>query len=201
MQVRHHLRNFSKIIYTYYRSSIDKQNRIYKSSKIADFLRYRPEQSQIDDFYSYLMDFWNLFTKIFPGVKSYVDNSEAEDAAEEYRNKKIGGLMYFRPIALPQLIKAILETKFRTGIELGDCMSRFAQLEMCISKGPWLNILWNNRSKTMIMKYKKIIFHILINMYDSSLLTDKEKNTLVKNFAEANEIDEKDALLKLNLWL
>lgn len=191
----------NKIIYTYYRSSIDKQNRIYKSSKIADFLRYRPEQSQIDDFYSYLMDFWNLFTKIFPGVKSYVDNSEAEDAAEEYRNKKIGGLMYFRPIALPQLIKAILETKFRTGIELGDCMSRFAQLEMCISKGPWLNILWNNRSKTMIMKYKKIIFHILINMYDSSLLTDKEKNTLVKNFAEANEIDEKDALLKLNLWL
>jgi hypothetical protein len=121
-----------------------------------------------------------------------------DDAAEEYRNKKVGGLMYFRPIALPQLVKAILETKFRTGIELGDCMLRYAQLEMCISNSPWLNILWNNRTNTMIMKYKKIIFHILINMYDCSLLTDKEKDTLVKNFAEANEIDEKDALLELN---
>ena len=29
-------------------------------------------------------------------------------------------------------------------------------------------------------------------MYDRTLLTDKEKDTLVKNYAEANEIDEKD---------
>ena len=189
----------NRIIYTYYKSSIDKQKRIYKPSKIADFLRYRPIQSQIDDFYSYLMDFWNLFTNTFPGVKNYVDNCEIDGAAAEYRNKETGGLMYFRPIALPQLTKAIFETKFRTGIELGDCMLKYAQLEMCISKSPWLNILWNNRTKTMIMKYKKIIFHILINMYDGSLLTINEKNTLIKNFAEANEIEEKDALLELNL--
>ena len=189
----------NRIIYTYYKSSIDKQKRIYKPSKIADFLRYRPIQSQIDDFYSYLMDFWNLFTNTFPGVKNYVDNCEIDGAAAEYRNKETGGLMYFRPIALPQLTKAIFETKFRTGIELGDCMFKYAQLEMCISKSPWLNILWNNRTKTMIMKYKKIIFHILINMYDGSLLTINEKNTLIKNFAEANEIEEKDALLELNL--
>ena len=189
----------NRIIYIYYKSSIDKQKRIYKPSKIADFLRYRPIQSQIDDFYSYLMDFWNLFTNTFPGVKNYVDNCEIDGAAAEYRNKETGGLMYFRPIALPQLTKAIFETKFRTGIELGDCMLKYAQLEMCISKSPWLNILWNNRTKTMIMKYKKIIFHILINMYDGSLLTINEKNTLIKNFAEANEIEEKDALLELNL--
>ena len=189
----------NRIIYTYYKSSIDKQKRIYKPSKIADFLRYRPIQSQIDDFYSYLMDFWNLFTNTFPGVKNYVDNCEIDGAAAEYRNKETGGLMYFRPIALPQLTKAIFETKFRTGIELGDCMLKYAQLEMCISKSPWLNTLWNNRTKTMIMKYKKIIFHILINMYDGSLLTINEKNTLIKNFAEANEIEEKDALLELNL--
>ena len=189
----------NRIIYTYYKSSIDKQKRIYKPSKIADFLRYRPIQSQIDDFYSYLMDFWNLFTNTFPGVKNYVDNCEIDGAAAEYRNKETGGLMYFRPIALPQLTKAIFETKFRTGIELGDCILKYAQLEMCISKSPWLNILWNNRTKTMIMKYKKIIFHILINMYDGSLLTINEKNTLIKNFAEANEIEEKDALLELNL--
>ena len=78
-------------------------------------------------------------------------------------------------------------------------MLKYAQLEMCISKGPWLNILWDNRLKTMIMKYKKIIFHILINMYDRSLLTDKEKDTLAKNYAEANEIDKKDAIIELNL--
>ena len=145
------------------------------------------------------MDFWNLFTNTFPGVRSYVANSEIDGIASKYRNKETGGLLYFRPVALPQLIKAIFETKFRAGIELSDCMLKYAQLEMCISKGPWLNILWDNRLKTMIMKYKKIIFHILINMYDRSLLTDKEKDTLAKNYAEANEIDKKDAIIELNL--
>ena len=189
----------NRIIYTYYKSFFDKQKRIYKPSRIADFLRYRPEQSQIDAFYSNLMDFWNLFTNTFPGVRSYVANSEIDGIASKYRNKETGGLLYFRPVALPQLIKAIFETKFRAGIELSDCMLKYAQLEMCISKGPWLNILWDNRLKTMIMKYKKIIFHILINMYDRSLLTDKEKDTLAKNYAEANEIDKKDAIIELNL--
>ena len=179
----------NRIIYTYYKSFFDKQKRIYN----------RPEQSQIDAFYSNLMDFWNLFTNTFPGVRSYVANSEIDGIASKYRNKETGGLLYFRPVALPQLIKAIFETKFRAGIELSDCMLKYAQLEMCISKGPWLNILWDNRLKTMIMKYKKIIFHILINMYDRSLLTDKEKDTLAKNYAEANEIDKKDAIIELNL--
>lgn len=189
----------NKIIYTYYKSICDHQKKLYNSKKIAEFLKFRPQQQDIDKFYSYLMDFWNMFIEAFPGVKNYVDNCNDENAAFKYRNKETGGLLYFRPVALPQLIKAILETKIRSKIELNDCMLKYANVEMCISNIPWANILWDNRTQTMIMKYKKIIFHMLINLYDSSLLTDKEKETLVKNYAEANEIEEKDALLNLKL--
>lgn len=188
----------NKIIYTYYKSISDHQGKLYNNKKIAGFLKFRPQQKEIDRFYNYLMDFWNMFIIYFSGVEHYVENCEDEKAASVYRNRETGGLLYFRPVALPQLIKAIFETKFRSGTELRDCMLKYAQIKMCISEKPWSNILWDNRTKTMIMKYKKTIFHILINMYDSSLLTDKEKNTLVKNFAEANEIDEKKALCELN---
>lgn len=191
----------NRIIYTYYKSRNNSQGKLYSSTKISEFLKFRPGQEELDNFENYLCHFWDHFCNIFLGMGDYISASDDKTAAYRFRNKNDGGLLYFRPVALPQLIKAIFETKLRTGIELGDCMMRYAQLEMCISKGPWLNVLWNNRTKTMIMKYKKIIFHILINMYDSLLLTDKEKETLVKNFAEANEIDETDALLQLNLQL
>ena len=188
----------NKLIYTYYRSFVDKQTRIYKPSKIAESLKYRPRQSQIDEFYNYLLDFWDMFTNKFTEVKSFVDNCDIDSAATAYRNKETGGLLFFRPIALPQLIKAIFETKFRSGIELGDCMLKYTQIEMCISKEPWINILWNNRTKTMITKYKKVVFHLLVKMYDGSLLTKNEERTLVKNFAEANEIDLDLAQQRLN---
>lgn len=189
----------NRIIYTYYKSRNNSQGKLYSSTKISDFLKFRPGQEELDDFKNYLCHFWNQFCDIFPGMGDYISASDNQTAAYRFRNKNDGGLLYFRPVALPQLIKAIFETKIRTGIELSNCMLKYAQLEMCISKGPWLNILWNNRTKTMIMKYKKIIFHILINMYDRSLLTDKEKDTLAKNYAEANEIDKKDAIIELNL--
>lgn len=188
----------NKIIYTYYKSNCDHRKRLYNSKKIFEFLKYRPSQQKIDDFYDYLYDFWKMFVEIFPGVKSYVDNCNDENAASNYRNKETGGLLYFRPIALPQLIKAILETQLRLQIELKECMLKYAQIEMCISREPWILLLWNVKTQTMVMKYKTNIFHMLIYMLRKDLLTQKEKGTLIKNYAEANDIGELSAEQKLS---
>ena len=185
----------NKIIYTYYKTNCDDQTKLYNNKKIAEFLKYRPKQQEIDNFYKYLMDFWKIFINTFPGVKNYVENHDAS----MYRNKGTGGLLYFRPVALPHLIKAIFETQFKSKKELDECVMSYSHLEMCISKKPWVNILWDNRTQKMIMEYKKILFHILICMYDGSLLTPKEKSTLVNNYAEANELDKDATLSELNL--
>lgn len=179
----------NKIIYTYYKSSYDHQKKIYNGKKITEFLKFRPAQQEIDDFYSYLLDFWTLFINIFPGVKSYVDNCHNDKAASNYRNKEIGGLLYFRPVALPKLIKAIFETKIRLRIELDEVIDNFSTVEFCISKEPWTNLLWDAKTQTMIMKYKTYISHMLIYLYKKELLTPKEIDTLIKNYAEANDFD------------
>jgi DGQHR domain-containing protein len=188
----------NRMIYTYYKSIRDHQKKVYNSTKIAGFLKFRPEQQDIDHFYNYLMDFWNMFINTFPGVKHYVDNCDDAKAASTYRNKEAGGLLYFRPIALPQLIKAIFETKFRTQLELNDCILKYAQIEMCISKEPWLNMLWDKEKQNMIMDYKTKICYMLIFLFSKEVLTQKEKNTLTKNFAEANHYDENMAKKKLH---
>ena len=191
----------NKIIYTYYKSIYDHQKKIYNGKKIAEFLKFRPSQQEIDDFYNYLLDFWALFIKIFPGVKSYVDNCHNEKAASNYRNKETGGLLYFRPVALPKLIKAILETKIRLQIELDEVIENFSKIEFSISKEPWTNFLWNAKKHTMVMKYKTYISHMLIYLYKKELLTHKEIETLTRNYAEANDFDidnAKHQLININ---
>lgn len=103
----------NKIIYSYYKSNRDKRKRLYSNPNIQGFLRFRPKQEEIDDFYTYLLTFWKTFTELFPGVKDYVLSSKDTKAAANFRNKDIGGLLYFRPVALPKLIKAIFETQLR----------------------------------------------------------------------------------------
>lgn len=191
----------NKIIYTYYKSSYDHQKKIYNGKKITELLKFRPSQQEIDDFYSYLLDFWVLFIKTFPGVKSYVDNCHNEKAASNYRNKETGGLLYFRPVALPKLIKAIFETKIRLRIELDEVIENFSKIEFSISKKPWTNLLWDAKTQTMVMKYKTYISYMLIYLYKKELLAPKEIGTLIKNYAEANDCDIDNAqqqLLNIN---
>lgn len=188
----------NRIIYTYYKSIIDHRKKLYTRTKIAEFLKFRPRQQEIDNFYNYLSNFWNMFIDSFPGVKCYVDNCNDEKTVSIVRNKETGGLLYFRPVALPQLIKAIYETQFRLQNELNECILKYAQIEMCISKAPWLNLLWDKKEQTMIMEYKSKIFHMLTFLFKKELLTPKEKDTLIKNFAKANGWDEKTAIEKLN---
>lgn len=187
----------NKIIYTYYKSNYDHLGKIYNSKKIEELLKYRPQQQEIDDFYSYLLNFWDIFIEKIPGVKHYVDICNDKKAASAYRNKDNGGLLYFRSIGLPRLIKAIFETQLRLGLKLEEVIEYFSQVEMCISKEPWINIMWDIKTQTMVMKYKSIIFHMLIFLIKKELLTPKEYNTLIKNFALANDYEINEANQKL----
>jgi len=101
-------------------------------------------------------------------------------------------MLYFRPIALPYLVKAIFETAKRTNIEVDECMANFCRMDMCIANEPWAKLLWDDRSKTMIMKYKSQIFHMLMYLYKKNLLTQKEKESLLKNATIAYEKDESE---------
>ena len=187
----------NKIIYTYYRSINDHQIKIYTAKRITEFLKYRPKQQDIENFYKFLVGFWNMFTENFQEVKTYIGNCDNETPAAPYRNKETGGLLYFRPIALPRLVKAIFETQFRLKNELKECIMMFSGIEMNISKEPWINILWDDSTHTMIMKYKNIIYHMLIFLFKKDILTKKEMVVLAKNFAEANKLEKETAEQKL----
>ena len=190
----------NKIVYKYYTSFRDNTKRIHSSTEIDKFLKFRPKQEDIDDFEKYLTEFWELFINSFEGMKEYVASTE-KDAAAKYRNRENGGLLYFRPVALPQLVTAILETCFRFKVTLADSMSAYSQLEMCISKAPWVKVLWDAESRTMIMKNKTLVRPLLMFMYDRSVLNAKELESLRIRYAKVLEIEPTEIDDKLNALL
>ena len=190
----------NKIVYKYYTSFRDNTKRIHSSTEIDKFLKFRPKQEDIDDFEKYLTEFWELFINSFEGMKEYVASTE-KDAAAKYRNRENGGLLYFSPVALPQLVTAILETCFRSKVTLSDSMSAYSQLEMCISKAPWVKVLWDAESRTMIMKNKTLVRPLLMFMYDRSVLNAKELESLRIRYAKVLEIEPTEIDDKLNALL
>src|SRR5574344_1120217 len=191
----------NRVIYTYYKSNNNGQGKLYNSKKISDFLKFRPKQKELDDFENYLQRFWDLFCNIFPGMEDYLNASTDQAAANRFRNKNDGGLLYFRPVALPKLVKAIFETCLRTGISIESCMQGYANIEMVISNNPWTGILWNTRKQTMITSNKSVISSMLMFIYDENIFTSKELDKFKKSYAKAlevpiDQIEEKLALLR-----
>lgn len=191
----------NRIIYTYYKSRNDKQGKLYGPTRISELLKFRPEQEELDAFEDYLRNFWDQFCSIFPGMAEYLSASAEQTAAYRFRNKNEGGLLYFRPVALPKLVKAICETCLRTGKTIENCMQGYANIEMLISNNPWIGILWNTRKQTMITSNKSVISSMLMFIYDEKLFTSKELNNFKKSYAKAlevpiDQIEEKLALLR-----
>ena len=178
----------NRVIYKYYTTFRDNGKRLHTSTEIDKFLKFRPAQEEICTFEKYLTSFWTLFIDSFEGMKKYVASTE-KDAAIKFRNRENGGLLYFRPIALPQLVMAILETCYRTKKQLADIMSAYSKLEMCISKTPWVKVLWDADNHTMIMKHKTLVHSLLIYMFDKTLLNKNETNSLRKRYAKILDVD------------
>lgn len=187
----------NKVIYKYYTSFRDVTKRLHTNKEVDEFLKFRPKQTKIDDFEKYLTVFWTTFIDKFEGMKEYVASSET-NAAASFRNREIGGLLYFRPVALPELIIAILETCFRTKISLAESMSVYSKLEMCISQEPWKNVLWDSERHTMIMANKTLVHLLLMFMQDKSKLKKTEIASLKKRYAKILNVELSDIEIKLN---
>lgn len=173
-------------IFRNYKSIKDQKKYTIKS--INQYLKFRPVQKEIDDFKTYLVSFWDTFCNSFEGMTDFRDSNE-KNAAKIYRNRDYGGLLYFRPVALPPLIKSILETCRRTNMSQEMVMQHYSTLKLHLNDAPWVKLLWEPITRTMNMINETFIRLLLMFMFDKNLLTKKELNELRKKYAAATDID------------
>jgi DNA sulfur modification protein DndB len=167
------------------------------SSKAKEYIRFRPEQPELDEFIKLCVNFWNAVSSEISCVREYL---ASDPATEDFRNKD-GGLLPFRSAALIPLVKAVIHIHKKTAASFVEALREINTLPLKISDNIWAGILWDKNNKRMLMNHQKVVELRLVHLYDSALLSNKEKRDLVAEYASATQMREEDAESSLNIEL
>jgi DNA sulfur modification protein DndB len=171
--------------------------RMRGNSKAKEYIRFRPEQLELEAFINLCADFWNAISSEIFCVREYLASNPA---TENFRNKN-GGLFPFRPAALIPLVKSIIHIHMKTGKSFSEILRRINTLPLKISDKVWAGLLWDNNNKKMLMNHQKVVELRLIHLYDPQLLSEKEKQSLVNGYASAIRIRKEEAKHQLGIEL
>lgn len=167
-----------------------------KTAKIGQFIRLRPDDSEIERFKNICLDFWNSLVKITPEFENY--STSIEPNTEGFRNRR-GGNILFRPAALLPFVKAIIRIKESKNISFSEIIHSFPLGILNLNNPIWKNVLWNSDKKTMIMNNQRLTELIIIYSYDYTILTDKENSVIISELKSLKQLnDEYDVISCLN---
>lgn len=154
------------------------------------YLLYRPEDKDVTEFVEKTKCFWDLFMHNIPLIDEFVKLSDEAVLSKELRSKN-GGNLLFRPIALSQFVIAIMEYKKRKGVKLENSIQQLAKIPMIIQERPWKNVLWLDERKNINGRVKKKeLMLLMLFLADEELLSEKEKDNLMKYMLASRDMDE-----------
>lgn len=156
---------------------------------LADYLKFRPQEEEIDLFSSYCLNFWTAFKNNFNVIQEYINSNEPFPAST-LRNKDNGGHLLFRPVGLLPFVQAIVEIHKRTNHSFNHLLQEFSSVNFLIAAPPWKNIVWNPNDKTMIMGNQALVKLILIYIYQTNIMKTKELSKLKQLYASKNLLPE-----------
>lgn len=151
---------------------------------IDEFLKFRPEESDLNLFASICVNFWNDLTNKFAILLSFTKDNSLEPALN-FRNSQNGGNLLFRPVGLLPFVQASIEIKKRSKKSFGEIFGHFANLDFTLNKKPWRQVMWNDFEKTMIMGNQGLTKLLLIYLFDKTLVKPAEINVIKNKYAAA----------------
>jgi len=149
---------------------------------INQYLKFRPSDDEVNLFNDFCVNFWDSFVKEIDVIKEYLE-IESEKPAKNFRNTDSGGNLLFRPVGLLPVVQASIEIYKRSGYGFEEIFRRINHLNLEINQKPWLQILWNNYEKIMIMGNQGITKLFIIFLFDNSLLRPAELINLSIKYA------------------
>ena len=165
------------------------------SSKVKEYIRFRPEQHELDSFIALCNEIWDAISFEISCVREYL---ASPPSTEVLRNRE-GGSLPFRPAALIPIIRAVIHIHKKTEEPFADILRKTNTLPMKLSDPIWVGILWDKNNNKMIMGHQKVVKLRLIHLYDSTLLSEKEKHDLANGYASATQMRREEAMKVLGI--
>ena len=166
----------------------DKFNKKPTQKVITEYLKLRPANEDIEAFREFCISYWDAFKTNLSFITDYVNTSE--NSAEAYRNNETGGNLLFRPIGLLPFVKSSLLIYQREEKTFEQIFERFNEVNFDINNKPWLNVVWNQIEKKMIMNSDSVTQFLLIYLYADNILTEEELKKLKEGYASKISYDQ-----------
>jgi DNA sulfur modification protein DndB len=162
--------------------------------KMDEYLKFRPEEEEVELFSKYCLKFWSSFRTNFISISEFL-TLKTDQAALEFRNKESGGNLLFRPIGLLPMVQVAIEIRKRKKQEFGQIFNKFNTVDLTISSKPWRNVVWNPNEKTMIMGSASLVKLLLLYMYGESVISSAEIESLKEKYADRINSEELSKVL------
>lgn len=159
----------------------EKYNKKTTQKILGEYLKFRPANEDIEAFIEFCINYWDAFKRKLSFISEYINTEE--DSAEAYRNNEIGGNLLFRPIGLLPFVKSSLLIYQREEHTFDQIFERFNEINFDINSKPWLNVVWNQIEKKMIMSSDSVTQNLLVYLYADNILTEKELKKLKEGYA------------------
>ncbi len=157
-----------------------------------DYLKFRPDQVEIDLFNNYCKDFWQDFKEEIQEIQDF-SSDESENPAAEFRNKDDGGNLLFRPVGLLPFVQTVIEIHKRTGDNIDYIINRLSLVDFTLNSIPWKNVLWNPNEKTMIMGTSGLVKLLLLYIYNDDVIRPSELRSLSEKYADKMGVENEGA--------
>ena len=154
------------------------------SKTLSEYLKFRPEEVEVELFITFCIEFWTAFANSFTVVQDYLKIKTSNPAAT-FRNSENGGNLLFRPVGLYPIIQAAIEIHKRTPYDFESIFSGMNEIDFTLNQAPWRQVVWNPYEGLMIMGNQGFTKLLAIFLYDNELLRPNERKNLQLKYAAA----------------
>ncbi len=166
--------------------------------KIKEYIRLRPNEEEIEEFEEICRIFWDVFAENIDDIKEYV-SAEIPNSVK-YRNHE-GGNILFRPTSLLSFVEAVVKIKMSKGESYDKILATMNKLPLQLDEVIWHNILWNMKSKTMIMNNSALVRKLILYLYDTRLLNNKDTKAFFEKLDALYQIGEDEVISMLDEYV
>lgn len=159
----------------------DKFNKKPTKIRVAEYLKFRPSEEEIEEFKAFCINYWDAFKANLSFIEEYLMTNS--NASSSYRNSESGGNLLFRPVGLLPFVKASLTIHQRGGNSFEEIMNHFNNINFNIDSKPWHYVVWNPIEKKMLMNSSSLTYWLLIYLYNNELLEPNELQKLKEGYA------------------
>ena len=161
-----------------------------KGKKYTEYKLYRPKEDEIAALKEFVFETFEDFVDHTTVIREYVALS-GDTKAQKYRNAS-GGNLLFRPIALTEYFEAAFLLCQRGGAATyRDAFDLLNTVELDISNRPWLGLMWDG-SRIITRVSKTVIRMLLLYMSNPSVLTQKEYEKLIGDYASSMHLSAEE---------